>query len=288
MAEVLEAFSSDFFNWQNESAYDWQKHANLSAYVSIMYAVVMYFTSMSYGAAKSTIGATCFGINAFVDISGSLLIIWRWKGLAPRRTDPKLEGTLVKMVAGLLALLAVTLMMTSFRHLFNGNDMTISSQGFFLIFFGSFFSVFLFFWKRRVGNVLNSLVVQNDAKCSGFAGLNSFVVLVGVGLDAIWKDLAFIDPCVGIAMALLIFSSSAATLADAQVASSVVSGGSDPNVYQTIGTAGTAAPAAEYQTSSANGSAAYQNSAPGFDAGIEDGIDQDLQDLHAATLSMIN
>jgi divalent metal cation (Fe/Co/Zn/Cd) transporter len=86
----------------------------------------------------------------------------------------------------------------------------------FFCLFGTFFSVFLFFWKRRVGNVLQSLVVQNDAKCSGFAGLNSLVVLVGLALDSIWQDLAFVDhPCVGVALALFISSSSTAKLADA-------------------------------------------------------------------------
>jgi hypothetical protein len=100
--EVFEAFSSDFFNWQNEPAYNWQRHAVLSAYVSIVYALGMYYMVWNLGARTSTIGVTCFGVNAVVDIFGSLLIILRWRGIAPRRTDPKLEGRLVRINAGLL------------------------------------------------------------------------------------------------------------------------------------------------------------------------------------------
>mmetsp|Transcript_5000 Transcript_5000/g.10939 ORF Transcript_5000/g.10939 Transcript_5000/m.10939 type:complete len:300 (+) Transcript_5000:168-1067(+) len=132
-------------------------------------------------------------IMAFAEISGSLLVIWRWQ-FASRNANESLifqrEIRAALAIGLMICALGVSLFFGSFAKTFNNESPDSEAAGLWIALFGVCTSFSLYIYKMIIGNQLQSLVVLADARVSLCVGLISVAVFVALALSDVlgWAD----------------------------------------------------------------------------------------------------
>jgi len=149
---------------------------------------------------------------AFVDITGSVLVLLMWQSANSERlvSDRIREMNYSIAIGSMMIFLGIFLIVDSIIKLSSKNTPTESSlMGTIDALFGFFCGISLFLYKYFVGKALDSPVVIADSISSLCSGLTSFAALLVVILD---ETLWWIDSTAGFFAALYTLYSGAHTI----------------------------------------------------------------------------
>ena len=169
--------------------YSYRTHAILSAYLSILAGAIEAGLSLWYGHSEISMSLYSIALMAFVDITGSVLVLFMWQRSSKERlVSDRLQELSYSMAIGVLMIfLGIFLMVDSTIKLTAKNSPDESSlMGTVDALFGFLCGISLFLYKYFVGKALDSPVVLADSVSSLCSGLTSLAALLVVLLNSIW------------------------------------------------------------------------------------------------------
>ncbi|CAN0181214.1 unnamed protein product [Ascophyllum nodosum] len=187
------------------------QHAVLSGYISVVTGVTELVLSIMAGETEDSSSLLGISIMAFAEIVGSVLVLWRWRraGTAPagarggasRQAEQLQEVYFAASIAFMTASLGAMLLHTSVQNLLDQESSGSATAGIMVSAYGATCSFLLWWYKRHYGNVLRSMVLLADAKCSFCVGLISLAVVGALVLERLWW---WADSVTGICLAVYI------------------------------------------------------------------------------------
>mmetsp|Transcript_33255 Transcript_33255/g.43839 ORF Transcript_33255/g.43839 Transcript_33255/m.43839 type:complete len:287 (+) Transcript_33255:103-963(+) len=168
----------ELFDVDRETA---QKHAIYSAYVSIIAGLGELYLSVAAG--EDDDSNSVFGVAsmAFIETTGSILVVWRWQCASHSLTSSQLDKIEARssLAIGFGMLFTVAMLLTSsFDSLILHETPDGEKESFIVSCYTAAASLFLFLYKYYVGTKLKSMVVLSDARSSLCAGLVAFAVIL--------------------------------------------------------------------------------------------------------------
>jgi divalent metal cation (Fe/Co/Zn/Cd) transporter len=169
-------------------------------YVTVGYNVIEATISIIAGAAAGSIALLGFGIDAVIEASSGLIMLWR---LQHGHVGERREALALRLVGGSLLLLAAYVCFEALRSLWflDAPDETPLGVGIAAV------SVMIMPWiaraKRRVAAQLNSRSLHADSRQTALCAYLSAILLVGTGLH--WAfGWWWADPLAALCMAPII------------------------------------------------------------------------------------
>ena len=158
------------------------------AAASVVYNVVEAVVAMAAGVAAGSVALVGFGLDAVVEVSSGLVVLWQFRHRLPESRE---RQALRLMALGFFAL-AGLVTVESVRAVLSGHDPEPSGVGIGLAVASLVVMPFLSWAQRRTGRVLGSNAVVADSTQTLLCTYLSAVLLVGLVLNATlgwsWAD----------------------------------------------------------------------------------------------------
>lgn len=163
-------------------------HAVLSAYLSIAAGLVEASLSLMSGHAEVSMSLYGIALMAFVDATGSVLVLMMWQGSSgeERLVSERLREMRYSIAIGsLMMFLGVFLIADSIKSLSEKESPseTNGNMGEIVAIFGSVCGIALAIYKYVVGKALDSPVIVADSVSSLCSGLTSVAALLVIIID---------------------------------------------------------------------------------------------------------
>lgn len=171
------------------------KRGLLLEYVTVAWNLIEGTIAIAAAAASGSVALLGFGIDSFVESTSGSVLIWRL--LAERRTNDEerietIERRAQRFVAGTLFLLAAYIVFDAVTSLLSDERPEPSTVGLVLTSVSLALMWHLARAKRKTARALGSKALEADAFQTTACWWLSMVVLVGVGLNALfgwwWAD----------------------------------------------------------------------------------------------------
>ena len=158
------------------------------AAASVVYNVVEAVVAMAAGVAAGSVALVGFGLDAVVEVSSGLVVLWQFRHRLPESRERR---ALRLMAVGFFAL-AGLVTVESLRAVLSGHDPEPSGVGIGLAVASLVVMPFLSWAQRRTGRLLGSNAVVADSTQTLLCTYLSAVLLVGLVLNATlgwsWAD----------------------------------------------------------------------------------------------------
>ncbi|HWD70696.1 MAG TPA: cation transporter [Solirubrobacteraceae bacterium] len=165
------------------------------SWASISFGLVAGSVSVVSGIAEHSLGVLAAGLSVLADVSGSVVLVWRFR---TERSDPAraqhVEELAARVVAGTLALIAVALAFESISALLAGSHPGSSALTVVIAAVSIVALMPLAYLKRDTASRLGSHALRGDSTLSAIGATTAVLALVGLLLfDAFgwwWADRA--------------------------------------------------------------------------------------------------
>ena len=160
--------------------------------VTLLYNCLEGLASIIAGAMAGSISLVGFGIDSVIEVSSSVAALWRLHADADAARRERVEATTVRVIGGLFLALALYVAVDAGRSLYLRDAPERSIPGVVIAALSVVVMPLLARAKRRVGISLGSRALQADATQTSLCTWLSAIVLVGLGLNALfgwwWAD----------------------------------------------------------------------------------------------------
>jgi divalent metal cation (Fe/Co/Zn/Cd) transporter len=169
------------------------QHALHLSWASIGFGLIAGTVSVGSGIADHSLGVLAAGLSVLADVTGSIVLVWRFR---TERSDPArakaVEDLAANVVAGALAVIAVALAFESINALIAGSHPGSSALTVTTAAVSAVVLMPLAYLKRRTATRLESHALRGDSTLSAIGGGTAVLALVGLVLfDAFgwwWAD----------------------------------------------------------------------------------------------------
>jgi len=150
------------------------------AEITILYNLVEGFISVFFGIVDETISLAGFGLDSFVEvISGAGIIhMVRRIRLNPESDPDRYEKTALRITGISFYLLSAGLMLTAIFNIITGHHPETTFWGMIIGIVSIVTMSFLIYFKKKVGNQLNSDAILEDANCTRACLYLSLILLI--------------------------------------------------------------------------------------------------------------
>lgn len=177
------------------------QHAIFSGVVSVVTGVIEAGMSLLVGESEDSSSLLGISIMAMAEITGSLLVLYRWyltppgsgggsEGSAAKKASQRQEVYFGAAIAIMTTFLGFFLFFNSLCTLVDEDEAETAIAGILVSVFGASCSFLLWAYKRHYGAVLRSMVLLADAQCSLCVGFISLSVVAALALEHLvwWAD----------------------------------------------------------------------------------------------------
>lgn len=160
---------------------------------TISYNVVEAVVAVTAGIGASSVALIGFGLDSTIEVASAAAVAWQFSA-----TDPEArERTALRIIGISFFALAGYITIEALRSLLTGSDADQSTPGLVLAGFSLATMPVLSLAQRRAGQELGSASAVADSKQTLLCTYLSAVVLLGLGLNALW-DWSWADPLAGL------------------------------------------------------------------------------------------
>ncbi len=182
------------------------KKALKLSYFTVGYNLFEGIISIWAGIIASSIALAGFGIDSFIESLSGGIMIWRFsisKSLS-RKQEEKIELKAVKLIGYTFFILGLYVLYESASKLYFHEKPGHSLIGIIIASVSCIVMPILFYMKYRTGKALNSKALIADSKETLACVFLSFSLLVGLGLNYLFR-IWYADPAVGLIIVVFLF-----------------------------------------------------------------------------------
>jgi divalent metal cation (Fe/Co/Zn/Cd) transporter len=179
----------------------WLRWARLLAWLTILYNVVEGMVAVGFGVADESLALFGFGVDSWIEVGSAVVILWRLHG-GSRAQDREKRAT--RAIAGLLVLLGAGMVLGGGVSLVSRGHPETTLPGIVVAVVSLLSMAFLWRWKVRAAEFLDSSAVRADAACSRACMQLSVVLFVGSVAYALVPGLWWADAVAACALGLLV------------------------------------------------------------------------------------
>ena len=168
------------------------KRGQLLSRVTLAYNCLEGLASIVVGAIAGSISLVGFGIDSVIEVSSSVAALWRLRADADPARRERAEFVTVRVIGALFLALAVYVLVDAAGSLYLREAPERTVSGVVIAALSVVIMPLLARSKRQVGISLGSRALEADAKQTSLCMWLSAIVLVGLGLNALfgwwWAD----------------------------------------------------------------------------------------------------
>ncbi|HMG45420.1 MAG TPA: cation transporter [Acidimicrobiales bacterium] len=165
---------------------------------TISYNVVEAVVAITAGIGASSVALIGFGLDSTIEVASAAAVAWQFSAAQPQER----ERTALRIIGASFFALAAYVTIEAIRTLVTGSEAAPSTPGLVLTALSLAIMPVLSLAQRRTGQELGSASAVADSKQTLLCTYLSAVVLVGLGLNALW-GLTWADPLAGLAIAAI-------------------------------------------------------------------------------------
>jgi divalent metal cation (Fe/Co/Zn/Cd) transporter len=202
-----------------------QKRALHLSYFTIGYNVVECALALLAGALAGSIALVGFGLDSLVESLSGGVMIWRFarhEGMSAEEEE-RLERRAIKIVGYTFFILAAYVLYESLEKLILQKPPAPSLFGIFIALASMIVMPGLFYLKYRTGKSLGSASLMADSKQTLACALLSLALLIGLGLNYLYRVWQA-DPVIGLVIAALLAREGYQTLKEERLCSCAACG----------------------------------------------------------------
>jgi cation diffusion facilitator family transporter len=175
------------------------------SYFTVGYNIIEGLASVFFGAIAGSFALIGFGLDSFIESLSGGVMIWRFRlhGKVSHEEEEKIEARAIKLVAFAFYILGAYVLIESLRNLYLRERPEHSLAGIIIAMVSLIVMPLLFFAKRRTGKAIKSQSLLADSKQTLACMMLSTVLLVGLGLNYLWR-LWWADPLASALIAILL------------------------------------------------------------------------------------
>jgi divalent metal cation (Fe/Co/Zn/Cd) transporter len=165
---------------------------------TMTYNVIEGIVAVTAGIGASSVALVGFGLDSTIEVASAAAVAWQFA--APRPQER--ERTALRIIGASFFVLAAYVTFEAVRTLATGAEADPSTPGLVLTALSLAIMPVLSLAQRRAGRELGSASAVADSKQTLLCTYLSAVVLVGLGLNALW-GLTWADPLAGLVIAAI-------------------------------------------------------------------------------------
>ncbi len=196
------------------------KKALLLSYFTVAYNVVEGVAAIFFGSVSGSIALVGFGIDSFVESLSGSIMIWRFgkhRNLS-EEDEERIEKKAIKLVGWSFFILGAYVLFESLKTLYFQEQPEKSLIGIIIAILSLVIMPTLFYLKYKTGKALKSKSLVADSKQTLACIVMSVALLVGLGLNYIY-GIWWLDPLVGVFIAILLFKEAKEALEEEKLCS---------------------------------------------------------------------
>ncbi|CAG8676508.1 6846_t:CDS:1 [Gigaspora rosea] len=178
--------------------------------ITILWNLIEGAVSVFFGVEKESVSLVFFGINSFVEVTSSCVVLWRF---LKKESDFKKEDSVDHLIAierkativiGILfVILAIGTFADAIVTLVKNGKPDTALAGLIITSVSIFFMLFLCLTKFLIAKLLNSSTMMSDAKCSLSCMQITLVVFFGSLIYSFWNGGWWIDSACALILGIL-------------------------------------------------------------------------------------
>jgi divalent metal cation (Fe/Co/Zn/Cd) transporter len=175
------------------------KKALLLSYFTLGYNILEGLASIFAGLSASSIALVGFGLDSFVESLSGGIMVWRFSkhGKISEEEEEKIEAKAIKLIAYTFFILGAYVLYESTKKLYFREISYPSLLGIIIAIVSIIVMPILFYAKYRTGKSIDSRSLLADSKQTLACVSLSVALLIGLGLNYLYK-LWWADPIVGL------------------------------------------------------------------------------------------
>lgn len=180
--------------------------ARVLSYLTVGYNVLEGIMAITFGAMAGSIALIGFGVDSFVESLSASVMIWRFRRTETlsQGEEEKREKKAITLVGYSFLILAAYVLFEAVKKLYLMEAPDPSLVGIGIAALSLVIMPVLFYLKRKTGTALKSKSLLADSKQTLVCIMMSVALLLGLGLNYLY-GIWWLDPVVGIFIALLLF-----------------------------------------------------------------------------------
>jgi cation diffusion facilitator family transporter len=182
------------------------KKALVLSYFTVGYNIIEGIFALFFGTLAGSIALIGFGIDSFVESLSGSIMIWRFRKHEnlSEKEEERIEKKATKLVGYSFFVLGVYVLFESVKKLYLQEHPDQSIAGIIIAILSLVIMPTLFYLKYKTGKSLKSKSLVADSKQTLACVIMSVALLIGLGLNYLY-GIWWLDPIVGILIALLLF-----------------------------------------------------------------------------------
>eukprot|EP01137_Pigoraptor_chileana_P034959 Opistho-2@28264 len=162
----------------------WRKRALFLAIFTIIYNIAEGATGIIFGLDDDSFSLVGFGFDSIIEVSSAFVVLYRLSadfGATPIDKTAVIarERTCARVIGAFLCLLALTALGGAIYRLVLGGEPSTGLPGLLVSVASLSFMFFLYYFKTKAANKLNSMTIRKDALCSLGCIQLSIVLFIG-------------------------------------------------------------------------------------------------------------
>ncbi len=196
------------------------KKALFLSYFTVAYNVLEGLCAVVFGVVAGSIALIGFGIDSFVESLSGSIMIWRFRKHEnlSKEDEERIEKKAIKLVGYSFFVLGAYVLFESVKKLYLQEHPEQSLAGIIIALLSLLIMPVLFYLKYQTGKALNSKGLVADSKQTLACVMMSVALLLGLGLNYLY-GIWWLDPIVGIVIAVLLFKEGREAVAEAKLCS---------------------------------------------------------------------
>ncbi len=196
--------------------YDLYRKALLLSYLTVGYNILEGVVSIYVGLLTRSIGLVGFGLDSFVESLSGFIMIWRFRkhGKISGEEEDKIEKKATRYVGYTFFILGTYVLYESIKKLYFQEIPDPSLFGIIIAIVSIVLMPFLSYMKYQTGKKIGSRSLVADSKQTLACTLLSFALLIGLGLNYLYRFWQA-DPIVGVIIGIFLLREGYETLREA-------------------------------------------------------------------------
>ncbi len=196
--------------------YDLYRRALLLSYLTVGYNILEGVVSIYVGLLTRSIGLVGFGLDSFVESLSGFIMIWRFRkhGKISGEEEDKIEKKATRYVGYTFFILGTYVLYESIKKLYFQEIPDPSLFGIIIAIVSIVLMPFLSYMKYQTGKKIGSRSLVADSKQTLACTLLSFALLIGLGLNYLYRFWQA-DPIVGVIIGIFLLREGYETLREA-------------------------------------------------------------------------
>ncbi len=155
-------------------------------YFLVAYNVLEAFFSIAIGFWTTSIALVSFGFDSVIEVTAGLVLIWRLSHKGDSAGESKKEKRALFLISLTFFALAGYILFESIKMLWLQQKSEYTPWGMLIALLSALIMPALGFMKLSIGDKIGSKALKADAKETLFCAYLSIILLLGLGLNALW------------------------------------------------------------------------------------------------------